>query len=48
LPARTSQEQSLLPAHAKWVVLSECGHAPMWDQPEAVIAEILAAAEISA
>ena len=48
LPARTSQEKSLLPAHAKWVVLSECGHAPMWDQPEAVIAEILAAAEISA
>lgn len=48
LPARTSQERSLLPAHAKWVVLSQCGHAPMWDQPEAVIAEIYATAGISA
>ena len=48
LPARTSQERSLTPTHAKWLVLSNCGHAPMWDQPEAVIAEISATAGISA
>lgn len=37
LPAANSQEKSLAPAHAKWIKLSECGHAPMWDQAEAVI-----------
>jgi pimeloyl-ACP methyl ester carboxylesterase len=46
LPARTSQERSLVPVHAKWVVLSNCGHAPMWDQPEAVVAEIFSTAGI--
>ena len=40
LPVRTCQERSLAPAHAKWVVLSECGHAPMWDQPQQVADEI--------
>ena len=40
LPARTCQERSLAPRHAKWIVLTECGHAPMWDQPDDVCAEI--------
>jgi len=37
LPARTSQERSLLPAHAEWVVLPRCGHVPQWDAPGAVL-----------
>jgi pimeloyl-ACP methyl ester carboxylesterase len=41
LPAQTSQERSLAPAHARWVTLSESGHAPMWDSPEECIAEII-------
>jgi pimeloyl-ACP methyl ester carboxylesterase len=41
LPAATSQEKSLAPAHAKWVNLPQSGHAPMWDQVDAVIAETL-------
>ena len=39
LPASNSQEKSLAPKHAKWIVLSQSGHAPMWDQVDAVIAE---------
>ena len=41
LPAKTCQERSLAPAHAKWIVLPETGHAPMWDSTEEVVAEIL-------
>ena len=41
LPAANSQEKSLAPKHSKWVVLPESGHAPMWDQVDAVIAETL-------
>lgn len=41
LPARYSQERSLVPAHSRWVVLSASGHAPMWDRAPEVIAEIL-------
>lgn len=41
LPEKTSQERSLAPSHAKWIVFSESGHAPMWDHPVEVIAEIL-------
>ena len=40
LPASTCQERSLAPAHAKWLVFSECGHAPMWDHPKEVVAQI--------
>ena len=40
LPVRTCQERSLAPKHAKWLILSECGHAPMWDAPEDVSSEI--------
>ena len=41
LPAANSQEKSLSPKHSKWVVLPKSGHAPMWDQVDAVIAETL-------
>ena len=41
LPATTCQERSLVPSHTVWLVFSECGHAPMWDHPQEVIAEIL-------
>ncbi len=41
LPAQTSQERSLAPAHARWITLSQSGHAPMWDSPEECIAEII-------
>jgi len=37
---RTCQERSLAPKHARWLILSECGHAPMWDAPEDVSSEI--------
>lgn len=40
LPAKTCQERSLAPAHARWVVLENTGHAPMWDSPREVVAEI--------
>ena len=41
LPAQTMQERTLAPAHARWVTLSQSGHAPMWDCPNEVIAEII-------
>ena len=41
LPAQTSQEKILAPAHARWVTLSQSGHAPMWDSPDDCIAEII-------
>ncbi len=44
LPVRTCQERSLAPAHAKWIVLSESGHAPMWDHPVEVAQEIISTA----
>ena len=40
LPAHTSQERSLAPKHAKWIVIPHCGHAPMWDHPQTVISYI--------
>jgi len=47
LPAQTSQERSLAPAHARWVLLTESGHAPMWDHPEEVTAEIIRTAGLA-
>ncbi len=41
LPIKTSQERSLTPGHTKWVLISQSGHAPMWDHPEEVIREII-------
>lgn len=42
LPEKTCQERSLSPVHAKWLILPQTGHAPMWDSPNDVIAEIFA------
>lgn len=33
LPAPRFQRRDRAPAHARWVVLWRCGHAPMWDVP---------------
>lgn len=33
LPAPRYQLRDLAPAHARWDVLWNCGHAPMWDVP---------------
>jgi pimeloyl-ACP methyl ester carboxylesterase len=40
LPATTCQERSIAPAHSKWIIFPETGHAPMWDSPFDVAAEI--------
>lgn len=46
LPAKTCQERSLAPAHAKWIILPESGHAPMWDSTSEVLAEISSTARL--
>ena len=33
LPAPRFQQRHLAPSHARWEVLWNCGHAPMWDVP---------------
>lgn len=40
LPVKTCQERSLAPSHAKWIILPNTGHAPMWDSTHDVLAEI--------
>ena len=40
LPETTCQERSIAPAHAKWIIFPETGHAPMWDSPTDVISAI--------
>lgn len=40
LPATTCQERSIAPAHAKWIIFPDTGHAPMWDSPLDVVAAI--------
>jgi pimeloyl-ACP methyl ester carboxylesterase len=47
LPAKTCQERSLAPAHAKWIILPQTGHAPMWDSTDEVLAEILETAKVA-
>jgi pimeloyl-ACP methyl ester carboxylesterase len=37
LPYPVSQERSLAPDHAAWVVIDNCGHAPMWDHPQLIV-----------
>lgn len=37
LPAPRHQERSLVPGHARWVVLDHCGHVPQWDAPGATL-----------
>ncbi|MFD6157431.1 alpha/beta fold hydrolase [Nocardia sp. NPDC060256] len=41
LPPSTSQVRDQLPAHTKWVTLPDCGHMPMWDNPELIANTIL-------
>lgn len=41
LPAATCQERSLVPAHTRWINVAQCGHAPMWDHPALIVAEII-------
>jgi pimeloyl-ACP methyl ester carboxylesterase len=41
LPAATCQERSLVPIHTTWILLNDCGHAPMWDHPAEVVNKIL-------
>ncbi len=47
LPETTCQERTMAPAHAQWKIFIECGHAPMWDHPQEVAAEIFAVAGIN-
>ncbi len=47
LPATACQERTMAPAHSKWMIFEDCGHAPMWDHPQEVAAEIFAAAGVS-
>lgn len=47
LPQKTCQERSLAPTHAKWVVLPQTGHVPMWDSPNEVMSEIMATTGVS-
>ena len=44
LPASICQERTMAPAHSQWKIFEECGHAPMCDHPQGVVAEIFAAA----
>ncbi|MGI9198018.1 MAG: alpha/beta fold hydrolase [Candidatus Nanopelagicales bacterium] len=47
LPYPRFQRRDLAPAHARWDVLWNCGHAPMWDLPRVTTALIRDAAERS-
>lgn len=47
LPETTCQERTMAPLHAQWKIFSECGHAPMWDHPQEVAAEIFSLAGIN-
>ena len=38
LPAPRFQQRDLAPGHARWEVLWNCGHAPMWDVPRTTTA----------
>jgi pimeloyl-ACP methyl ester carboxylesterase len=41
LPATNSQNRDLLPDHAKFLVVPDCGHAMSWDRPDACLRLIL-------
>ena len=47
LNARNCQRRELAPAHAKWMTLWNCGHAPMYDVPSVVRDIILDTAGLS-
>lgn len=48
LPAPKSQQRDLAPAHSRWEVLWNCGHAPMWDVPTVTTALVRDTASESA
>lgn len=37
LPAPGNQQRRLAPAGCRWLTLSRCGHAPMWDCPQTTV-----------
>ena len=39
-PAKARRREEL-PGHARFVTLADCGHSPMWDDPELVAGTIL-------
>ncbi|MGV1037278.1 MAG: alpha/beta fold hydrolase [Candidatus Nanopelagicales bacterium] len=41
------QLRSAPPAHAEWIVLDDCAHVPMWDQPERTVEIIKATAGVA-
>ncbi len=41
LPYPVSQERSLAPQHCSWIVIDNCGHAPMWDYPKKIVEVIV-------
>jgi pimeloyl-ACP methyl ester carboxylesterase len=41
VPQCNSQLRDELPAHTRWVTLPNCGHVPMWDNPDLVARTIL-------
>ena len=47
LPAPRFQQRNLAPAHARWEVLWNCGHAPMWDVPRVTSALVRETASAS-
>ncbi|MDP4690993.1 MAG: alpha/beta fold hydrolase [Candidatus Nanopelagicales bacterium] len=47
LPAPRFQRRDLAPAHARWDVLWNCGHAPMWDVPKVTTQLIRATSRVS-
>ena len=46
LPAANCQEKLMAPAHANWITFENSGHAPMWDQPAKVAAELFSVAGV--
>lgn len=48
LPAPRFQQRDLAPAHGRWEVLWNCGHAPMWDVPSVTTALVRETAARSA
>ena len=47
LPAPRFQRRDLAPAHARWDVLWNCGHAPMWDVPKVTTQLIRSTSRVS-
>lgn len=37
LPGPGDRYRDAVPGHTRWIVLPDCGHAPMWDAPQACL-----------